>query len=53
VIPQVPDSSPHVLDKSALYYGGSYVLLLRAWQPAAAKPAAKNCLRTTEGGEES
>jgi len=27
--------------------------LLRAWQSAAAKPAAKTLLRTTEGGEES
>jgi len=27
--------------------------LLRAWQPAAAKLAAKNLLRTAEGGEES
>ena len=40
-------------DKSALYYSGSRFLLLRAWQPQAAKPAAKNLLRTTEGGEES
>ncbi len=31
----------------------SHVLLLRILQPAAAKSAAKNLLRTTEGGEES
>ena len=44
---QVSDSSPRVLDKSALYYGSSRFLLLRAWQPQAAMPAAKNLLRTT------
>jgi len=27
--------------------------VLRAWQPQAAKPAARKPLRTTEGGEES
>src|SRR6266446_4188126 len=37
----IQDSSPHVLDKSALY-SGSRLLLLRALQPQAAKPAATN-----------
>src|SRR6266436_6782338 len=46
-----PDSSPHVLDKSALY-GSSQEFLLRALQPAAAKPAAKKT-RAAGGGEES
>ena len=49
---QVLDSSPHVLDKPALY-GGSPLFVQRAWQPAAAMLAAQNPLRTTEGGEES
>ena len=41
VTTQVFDSSPHVLDKSALYSGSRH-FLLRAGQPAAAQPAAKN-----------
>jgi hypothetical protein len=48
----VSDSSPHVLDKSALY-SGSRFFLLRALPPQAAMPAAKKTSRTTEGGEES
>src|SRR6266446_8376101 len=43
---QVLDSSPHVLNKSALY-SGSRLFVLRAWQPAAAMPAAQKSLRTT------
>src|SRR2546428_8889990 len=42
----MPHLSPHVLDKSALY-SGSRLFVLRAWQPAAAMPAAQNPLRTT------
>ncbi len=40
---QVLDSSPHVLDKSALY-SGSRLFVLRAWQPQAAMPAAQKPL---------
>ncbi len=41
-----------VLDKSALYGGSQEASLLRAWQPQAARPAAKK-MRAAGGSEES
>ncbi len=43
VTTQVPDSSSHVLDKSALY-SGSRLFVLRAVPPLAAQPAAQKAL---------
>jgi len=48
----VPDSSLHVLDKSALYYGGSRLFCCGLGSLRLPSPQQK-LLRTTEGGEES
>ncbi len=51
---QVPDSSPHVLDKSALYYGGSRVFSAAGMAAAGCHARSrKKPLRTAGGSEES
>jgi len=47
----VPDSSPHVLDTSALYGGSRF--FAAGFAACGCKARSKKLLRTTEGGEES